>query len=68
LAARDACHIKSPGPTDTTAEILDILKEFGAKATFFNIGEQAENPITTRLVNEGHELGGHTFVVVVVVF
>ncbi len=46
-----------------TAEILDILKEHGAKATFFVIGQNAEKypELVKREHNEGHEIGNHTF-------
>ncbi|WP_322353760.1 polysaccharide deacetylase family protein [Paratractidigestivibacter sp.] len=47
----------------TTTEILDILKENGAKATFFQIGNQiADMPsIEKRIVEEGHQVGTHTY-------
>lgn len=47
-----------------TAEILDILKEYGVRATFFVIGENIEyygNDIIPRILSEGHEIGNHTF-------
>lgn len=46
-----------------TAEILDILKEYGVKATFFAVGENAvlyEN-VLKRAFDEGHEIGNHTY-------
>ncbi len=51
-----------PDP-EWTPQILDILKEKHAKATFFVIGENAEaNPgLIERILREGHELGNHTF-------
>lgn len=51
-----------PWPT-TTAEILDILKENGAKATFFQIGNQiAENAtVERRIHDEGHQIATHTW-------
>lgn len=51
-----------PDP-EYTDEILDILKREGVKATFFVVGSQAiKHPgIVRRIVNEGHELGNHTF-------
>ncbi|MEI9929122.1 MAG: polysaccharide deacetylase family protein [Rhizomicrobium sp.] len=51
-----------PDPEWTPA-ILDILKAKNVKATFFVIGENAEaNPgLVERILNEGHELGNHTF-------
>ena len=51
-----------PDP-DYTPQILDILKEKNAPATFFVIGEHAkDNPrILRRTYAEGHEIGNHTF-------
>ncbi|KAJ3140421.1 hypothetical protein HK100_009732 [Physocladia obscura] len=53
-------------PSQHTSEILDILKENNAKATFFIIGshvEKLENgpEILARMVAEGHELANHTW-------
>lgn len=46
-----------------TPKILDILRENGAKAAFFVTGESAANHpwIIRRIVEEGHEIGNHTF-------
>lgn len=43
--------------------ILDILKENGIKATFFIIGENAERypELVKRIIEEGHEIGNHTY-------
>lgn len=51
-----------PDP-EYTQRILDILKREGVKATFFVTGLQSiAHPSTIRrMVNEGHELGNHTF-------
>ncbi len=51
-----------PDP-EWTPKILDVLKEKGAKATFFLIGAEAERypSLTRRIYNEGHEIGNHTF-------
>ncbi len=51
-----------PWPT-TTSEILDILKENGAHATFFQIGNQiAENSdVEKRIYEEGHQIATHTY-------
>ncbi|MBT2281624.1 polysaccharide deacetylase family protein [Priestia megaterium] len=52
------------GPTsDETVQILDILKEYDAKATFFVVGSRVERyaSIVEREVREGHEVGNHTF-------
>src|SRR5262249_52955939 len=46
-----------------TPKILDILKAKKVPATFFVIGENglAERGLLERLVNEGHEVGSHTY-------
>lgn len=52
------------GPSPTfTEEILDLLAKYGAKATFFVMGKQAEMypAIIQREFNEGHEIGNHTY-------
>jgi peptidoglycan-N-acetylglucosamine deacetylase len=51
-----------PDP-DWTPRILDVLKREHAAATFFLIGNQADRfaSITSRIYNEGHEIGNHTF-------
>jgi cellulose synthase/poly-beta-1,6-N-acetylglucosamine synthase-like glycosyltransferase/peptidoglycan/xylan/chitin deacetylase (PgdA/CDA1 family) len=52
------------GPDPTwTPKILDVLKQKGAKATFFLIGMEVEKypAIARRIYAEGHEIGNHTF-------
>ncbi len=51
------------GPAENTEDILDTLQEFGAKATFFLVGNRAaSNPmVVKRIANEGHEIGNHTY-------
>ncbi|MGF7048147.1 polysaccharide deacetylase family sporulation protein PdaB [Paenibacillus sp. DS2015] len=51
-----------PDPQETI-EILDILKQYQAKATFFVVGEQVTKypDIIRREVSEGHELANHTY-------
>lgn len=52
------------GPTlDETVQILDLLKEYDAKATFFVVGSRVERyaSIVEREIREGHEVGNHTF-------
>ena len=46
-----------------TLEILDMLKKHNIKATFFVLGQFAEEypDIIRRQVNEGHEIGNHTY-------
>lgn len=49
-------------PNGLTAYLLDGLKERGAHATFFMVGDRVNMFSSTlpRLVAEGHELGNHT--------
>ena len=49
-------------PNGLTAHLLDGLKERGAHATFFMVGDRVNMFSSTlpRLVSEGHELGNHT--------
>ena len=51
-----------PNP-DVTPQVLDLLAEYDAKATFFMVGENvARYPdIVARILAEGHTLGNHTF-------
>lgn len=52
------------GPSvDFTSAILDILKEHDVPATFFMVGSHVEKypEIAQRIVNEGHEVGNHTY-------
>ncbi len=46
-----------------TPQILDILKEYNAKATFFVVGPQiAKNPdVARRIIEEGHTIGNHSW-------
>lgn len=46
-----------------TPQLLAILREYGVKATFFVVGERAEQyPYLVREeVAEGHEVGNHTY-------
>lgn len=50
------------GPTPITAEFLDLLKSYNAKATFFCIGKQIEKhpQLFRRILEEGHSIGNHT--------
>jgi peptidoglycan/xylan/chitin deacetylase (PgdA/CDA1 family) len=64
------------GPTDFTAQILDILKEENVHATFFLNSYDKDNPfradssrnflfryadVLRRIVDEGHAIGNHTY-------
>ena len=46
-----------------TAEILDLLAAYDAKATFFVVGKNLEyyGDLTARAAREGHEIGNHTY-------
>ena len=46
-----------------TPQILDILKAANVKAAFFLVGVNAERypGLVRRIVNEGHEIGNHTY-------
>ena len=46
-----------------TPKILNILKAANVKATFFVVGVNAERypALVRRIVNEGHEIGNHTY-------
>lgn len=48
---------------ETTAALLDGLKERGARATFFLIGEQipGQEDLLRRMVAEGHQIGVHSY-------
>jgi peptidoglycan-N-acetylglucosamine deacetylase len=52
------------GPTPgITEQVLDILKTYSARASFFCIGRNAErNPeLISRIRAEGHAIGNHTY-------
>lgn len=46
-----------------TPQVLDILGQYGVKATFFLIGERAlrEPDLVARIRSAGHEIGNHYF-------
>lgn len=48
---------------ESTPFILDTLREFGVKATFFMVGENvARHPeLLQRIIDEGHQVGNHTY-------
>lgn len=51
------------GPTNFTIEILDLLKQYNAKATFFCIGKNVEKhpEIIKKIDIEGHLIGNHSY-------
>lgn len=52
------------GPVlETTPRLLENLRQEGARATFFLVGTQVERypELAKRIVEEGHEVGNHTY-------
>lgn len=51
------------GPSKNTMKILDILKKYNVKATFFVNGREDEFSLKVyeRIIKEGHKLGNHTY-------
>jgi len=51
------------GPNEYTLKILEILKNFDAKATFFVCGKNCQkfSEILKKIFNEGHPIGSHSF-------
>lgn len=48
---------------ESTPFILDTLREYGAKATFFMVGENVKRypELYQRIIDEGHQVGNHTY-------
>jgi|GEM_PF-947764 len=46
-----------------TTRLLDGLKEYGARATFFVLGHRLDTAVNllARMVDEGHSIGSHTY-------
>ena len=49
------------GPSEYTDEILDILDEYGVKATFFVLAKDGYEEQYKRIVEEGHTLALHSY-------
>ncbi len=51
------------GPSESTPELLKILGEHQAQATFFQCGANVERlgEVARAVVNSGHEIGNHTY-------
>lgn len=47
------------GPGPDTGRLLDVLKKYGVKATFF-VTDSGYDSMMRRIVNEGHSIGIHT--------
>jgi peptidoglycan/xylan/chitin deacetylase (PgdA/CDA1 family) len=52
------------GPSEYTKHFLDVLRDYDARATFFVLGEAAqEHPeLLRRIQDEQHQIGSHTYV------
>jgi len=71
-AERNALAIEQPrvyltfddGPSSITAGVLDILKLYNVKASFFVVGAnptEYKEQMMRRIINEGHSLGNHSY-------
>jgi peptidoglycan/xylan/chitin deacetylase (PgdA/CDA1 family) len=51
------------GPSEFTLEVLELLKKYNAKATFFCIGKNIEKhpEILKQIIAEGHLVGNHSY-------
>jgi len=51
------------GPSTYTLEVLELLKKYNAKATFFCIGKniEAHPEILQKVIDEGHLVGNHSY-------
>ncbi|MDE7477503.1 MAG: polysaccharide deacetylase [Lachnospiraceae bacterium] len=49
------------GPSKNTDRILDILEQYGVKATFFVVGKAGYAEQYRRIVEDGHTLGMHSY-------
>lgn len=49
------------GPSSNTNHILDILDDYGIKATFFVNGHEGYDAQYIRIVADGHSIGMHSF-------
>lgn len=51
------------GPAEDTLRVLEVLKKYDIKATFFLVGKMIKDReyIIQQAKNDGHEFGNHTF-------
>ena len=50
------------GPCGNTNNLLDVLKKYDVKATFFVVGEMGRPEVIKRAYEEGHAIGVHCYV------
>lgn len=50
------------GPSESTPDVLSLFREYGVRATFFQLGHHARRlpRIVERCVEAGHEIGNHS--------
>ncbi|NLO82480.1 MAG: polysaccharide deacetylase [Clostridiales bacterium] len=48
------------GPSSRTQEVLDILRKYNIKATFFVVTSNTKTSLLKRIAEEGHAIGIHT--------
>lgn len=63
---RDKKEIAIPfddGPSEETIRVLEVLKKYDIKATFFLVGKMisGRENIIEQMKNDGHEFGNHSF-------
>ena len=64
LEAKAVALTFDDGPSENlTPAVLDLLKRYSARATFFPIGRELERhpELARRALEEGHEIGCHTY-------
>lgn len=49
------------GPSWSTEKLLDVLKKYDAKATFFVVGNRIKDDLIVRMMDEGHGVGVHSY-------
>ena len=51
------------GPSNFTEKYLDILKQYGATTTFFNIGQNVDalRDLPPKVLEAGHHVAGHSY-------
>ncbi|WP_197676238.1 bifunctional polysaccharide deacetylase/glycosyltransferase family 2 protein [Nakamurella panacisegetis] len=62
-ASRTIALTFDDGPSEYTTGVLDVLRRFHARATFFVVGKQVaeHTDIVRRMVADGNEVGVHSF-------